>query len=155
VAIDYPACHMSAVKVAVACGLVALLVSACGIAPKPEAGAPLLRKLARTDHLRTLPGFHGLRDDPLVTHVRCLRQAKIRFHEYRTKQHDLPAIQVGTLPQGPTIIFYPTPGIAEGLQIMGEEQGAEVIGSALLYPNGATGNKLTKIENCTATGVTG
>lgn len=138
---------MSAVKVAVACGLVALLVSACGIAPKPEAGTP---------HLRKHSGFYGLRDDPRVKHTKCLRADKIHYRQYYAggKQH-LPAIQVGSLPSGPTIIFYPTPGIAQGLQITGQEQGAEVIGSALLYPNGASGKKLTEVELCTATGVSG
>lgn len=138
---------MSAVKVAVACGLVALLISACGIAPKPEAGTP---------HLRKQSGFHGLRDDPRVKHTKCLRAAKIHFHQYYAGggQH-LPAIQVGTRPDGPTIIFYPTPGIAQGLQIMGDEQGAEVIGAALLYPNHTPAKELSTVEQCTAAGVTG
>ena len=38
---------------------------------------------------------------------------------------------------------------------MDQEQGAEVIGSALLYPNKASGKTLTKVELCTATGVNG
>ena len=138
---------MSAVKVSVACGLVALLVSACGIAPKPEAGTPHMRKQA---------GFYGLRDDPRVKHTACLRAAKIHFSQYYAggKQH-LPAIQVGSLPSGPTIIFYATPGIAQGLQITGQEQGAEVIGSALLYPNGASAKELSTVEQCMTVGVTG
>lgn len=138
---------MSAVKVAVACGLVALLISACGIAPKPQAGTPHLRKYA---------GYHGLRDDPRVKHTKCLRQDKIHYRQYYAGgKQKLPAIQVGTLPSGPTIIFYPTPGIAQGLQIMGQEQGAEVIGSALLYPNHASAKELTKVEVCVAVSVTG
>jgi hypothetical protein len=145
--IDYPACHMSAVKLAVACGLVALLVSACGIAQKPEAGTANLRKQA---------GYFGLRDDPRAQHTMCLRADKIPYHEfYADGKQRLPAIQIGTPPNGPTIIFYPTPGIAQGLQIMGQEQGAEVIGSALLYPNGASGERLTAVENCVAADVTG
>jgi hypothetical protein len=137
---------MSAVKVAVACGLVALLISACGIAPKPVAG---------TTHLRKHPGYFGLRDDPRVKHLRCLRTDKIHFHEYYTGKERLPSIQIGSLPSGPTVIFYPTPGIAQGLQIMGQEQGAEVIGSALLYPNGARAKELTTVEGCVASGVKG
>jgi hypothetical protein len=138
---------MSAVKVAVACGLVALLISACGIPPKPAAGTP---------HLRKQSGFYALRDDPRVKHTACLRAAKVHFHQYFAggKKH-LPAIQVGSLPTGPTIIFYATPGIAQGLQITGQEQGAEVIGSALLYPNGASSKELTTVENCVAADVTG
>lgn len=137
---------MSAVKVAVACGLVALVVSACGIPPKPVAG---------TTNLRKHSGYYGLRDDPRVKHAKCLRQAKVRFHEYFAGKQRLPSIQIGTLPSGPKVIFYPTPGIAQGLQITGQEQGAEVIGSALLYPNGAGAKQLTIIEDCVASGVTG
>jgi hypothetical protein len=137
---------MSAAKAAVACGLVALLVSACGIAPKPEAG---------TANLRKQQGFFGLRDDPRLKHVKCLRAAKIHFSEYYTAKGHLPAVQVGSLPAGPTIIFYPTPGVAQGLQIMDQEQGAEVIGSALLYPNSAPAKELATIAQCTATGVSG
>ena len=138
---------MSAVKVAVACGFVALLISACGIAPKPEAGTP---------HLRRYVGYHGLRDDPRVKQTKCLRAAKIKYHQYYAGgKQQLPAIQVGSAPAGPTIIFYPTPGIAQGLQIMGREQGAEVIGSALLYPNSTRAKELAKVEDCTAVGVTG
>ena len=137
---------MSAVKVAVACGLVALLISACGIAPKPVAG---------TTNLRKHPGYFGLRDDPRVKHESCLRMAKIHFHAYYSGSQRLPSIQIGSLPSGPTIIFYPTPGIAQGLQIMGQEQGAEVIGSALLYPNGAGAKELTTVEACVASSVKG
>jgi hypothetical protein len=137
---------MSAVKVAVACGLVALVVSACGIAPKPVAG---------TTNLRKHTGYYGLRDDPRVKHVTCLRQAKVRFRQYYAGKQRLPSIQIGTLPSGPTVIFYPTPGIAQGQQITAQEQGAEVIGSALLYPNGASAKLLTIVENCVAVGVTG
>ena len=138
---------MSAVKVAVACGLVALMVSACGIAPKPVAG---------TTNLRKHPGYYGLRDDPRVKHVKCLRQAKVKFREfYSGGKQRLPSIQIGSLPSGPTVIFEPTPGIAQGEQIKGQEQGAEIIGSALLYPNGAGNKLLTIVEGCVATGVNG
>lgn len=137
---------MSAVKVAVACGLVALVISACGVAPKPVAGTTNLRKHA---------GYFGLRDDPRVKPVPCLRAAKLHFRRYYYGKQHLPAIQIGLLPKGPTVIFYPTPGIAQGLQIMGQEQGAEVIGSALLYPNGAASKELAKIEGCVAAGVKG
>lgn len=137
---------MSPAKVAVACGLMALLISACGIPPKPVAGTP---------HLRKQPGTYARLDDPRVKHVACLRRAKIHFHQYYTAKNHLPAIQVGSSPSGPTIIFYPTPGIAQGLQIMDQEQGAEVIGSELLYPNKATGKKLSTVEQCAAVGVTG
>lgn len=137
---------MSRAKVAVACGLVALAVSACGVPPKPEAG---------TAHLKQQRAFYGKVDDPRLAHADCLRSAKLPIREYSTTKDHLPAIQVGALPKGPTIVFYPTPGIAQGLQIMGQEQGAEVIGSALLYPNGASANELSTVEHCTAIGVSG
>ena len=138
---------MSAVKVAVACGLVALSISACGIAPKPEAG---------TAHLRHYAGFHGVVDDPRLPQVRCLKADKLRYRQYYADgTTHLPAIQVGTLPTGPTMIFYPTDGIAQGLQIMGRDTGAEVIGALLVYPNQSPRSQLTKVEACAEIGVKG
>ena len=143
----YPATHMSPVKVTVACGLMALLISACGIPTKPLAG---------TAHLGQQTGNHGIVDDPRMPQVKCLRSDKLPFRQYYADgvQH-LPAIQVGSLPQGPTIIFYPTNGIAQGLQIMGQDAGAEVIGSLLVYPNQSGQTVLTKVEACASIGVKG
>ena len=138
---------MSLAKVAVVCGLMALLISACGIQAKPEAG---------TAHLRRYAGFHGLVDDPRIPQIKCLKSDKLRFHKYYANgvQH-LPAIQVGAPEQGPTMIFYPTDGIAQGLQIMGQESGAEVIGALLVYPNSSRPSELKKVEACAAIGVKG
>ncbi len=138
---------MSLAKVAVVCGLMALLISACGIQAKPEAG---------TAHLRQYAGNHGLTDDPRTPQVACLKSDKLPFHEYYADgvQH-LPAIQVGSGMQGPTIVFYPTSGISQGLQIMGQETAAEVIGSLLIYPNQASRSLLTKVEGCASIGVKG
>ncbi len=145
--IHYPGTHMTPLKVAAACGLVALLISGCGIPPKPVAGTAQLRKHA---------GFYGLRDDPRIPQAKCLRRDKLPYREYYADGAEhLPAIQVGNAPQGPTIIFYPTAGIAQGLQIMGKESGAEVIGSLLVYPNQAHHKILTKVEDCAAIGVPG
>jgi hypothetical protein len=76
--------------------------------------------------------------------------------------HRLPAtavgttgIQIGQLPAGPTIRFAPTSSVATAAQIENTEQGAEVIGSALLYPNQASDSELQTIENCLAQGVAG
>jgi hypothetical protein len=137
---------MSLAKVAVVCGLMALLISACGIQAKPEAG---------TAHLTHYAGFHGLVDDPRKPQVSCLKSDKLPYREYYADgvQH-LPAIHVGSA-QGPTMIFYPTAGIAQGLQIMGQETGAEVIGALLVYPNQARASELTKVETCAAIGVKG
>ena len=138
---------MSLAKVAVVCGLMALLISACGIQTKPEAG---------TAHLTSYAGFHGVTDDPRTPQVACLKSDKLPFHKYYADgvQH-LPAIQVGSGTGGPTIIFYPTAGIAQGLQIMGQETAAEVIGSLLVYPNQAGHSVLSKVEACASIGVKG
>jgi hypothetical protein len=138
---------MSLAKVAVVCGLMALLISACGIQAKPEAGTP---------HLRRYASFHGLVDDPRIPQVKCLRSDKLPFREYYADGvQRLPAIQVGARTQGPTMIFYPTDGIAQGLQIMGQETGAEVIGAVLVYPNASRPRELSKVEACAAIGVKG
>jgi hypothetical protein len=138
---------MSLAKVAVVCGLMALLISACGVQAKPEAGTPNLKKHK---------GFSGLVDDPRLPQVSCLKSDKLPYRQYYADgvQH-LPAIQVGARAQGPTMIFYPTDGVAQGLQITGQETGAEVIGALLVYPNRARPRELTKVEACAAIGVKG
>jgi hypothetical protein len=137
---------MSLAKVAVVCALTALLISACGIQQKPLAGTPKIEKSR---------GFHGVVDDPRAKHTPCLRADKLHFRRYRSGPQHLPAIQIGSLPAGPTIIFYPTPGAAQALQLQGKDEGAEAIGSALLFPNNASGSELAKVENCTSISVTG
>ncbi len=138
---------MSPAKLAVACGLMALLISACGIATKPVAG---------TANLRHQAGFYGLTDDPRLPQGKCLKRDRLTFREYYADgaQH-LPAIQVSSRPQGPTIIFYPTDGIAQGLQIRGQEPGAAVIGGLLVYPNQASPKLLKKVQACASIGVAG
>jgi hypothetical protein len=64
-------------------------------------------------------------------------------------------IQIGQLPGGPTVQFLPTQGAAQELQIDGQVHGAEVIGSALLFPHQAGDAELTQIENCVDEGVPG
>ena len=137
---------MPSAKLAAAMVLTALSLSACGISSKPEAGTP--KAIAN--------GHKGL-DDPRTKHTTCLRQAHIAFHlEQRTiAGKTLPSFQVGTPPAGPTVSFEPTPGDAQGIQIQGEAQGAEVIGSALVYPNEASDKLLSAVEDCVAKGVSG
>jgi hypothetical protein len=64
-------------------------------------------------------------------------------------------IQIGQPAAGPTIQFAPTTGAATADQLENTEQGAEVIGSALLYPNRASDRELNTIEDCLAQGVSG
>jgi hypothetical protein len=58
-------------------------------------------------------------------------------------------IQVGDDPKtDPRIEFYVTQGEAEGKQFAGDAQGAEQIGSALLYVRDAPDDLLEKLETC-------
>jgi len=132
---------MSSVKIAAACGLAALVLAGCGSSAKPEAGA-----------LGTPPPPYGRGkiDDPSTTHVTCIRSAGLSVVKVGQT-----GVQVGSPPAGPTIQFLPTPGAAQQAQISGQVQGAEVIGSALLYPNQTSDGELKKVEDCLAVGVQG
>lgn len=116
-----------------AAGLAAVAMTGCGSLAHPSQG-------------------RGRVDDPVTAagHFACLLA------------HHLPAvtvgatgIQIGSLPAGPTIQFVPTTGAATASQIENTEQGAEVIGSALLYPNQAPNSELNTIEDCLDQGVSG
>jgi hypothetical protein len=137
---------MPSAKLAVAVGLAALSLSACGVAAKQEAGTSEATAKTR----------QGV-DDARKKHIQCLRQEHITVRRVQTTVagHALPGLQVGVAPSGPTVGFEPTPGDAQGVQIQGEAEGAEVIGSALLYPNQSSDNLLAKVEGCVAQGVTG
>jgi len=130
---------MSRAKLALAVGLAAISLAACGSTAKPKAGSV---KAASVN-------AKGV-DDPRTTHVECLRQAHIPVTEF-----DRTWLQIGTKPYGPTVHFTPTPGAAQEFQIDGQVEGAEVIGAALLYPNKASDGLLEKVEDCIAKGVTG
>lgn len=127
-------------------GLMALLLSACGISAKPQAG---------TAHIKRSKNFYGRVDDPRKLAVKCLKADKYRYIQYYTRSQHLPALQVGTLPNGPTVVFEPTPGIAQGLQIQGYAQAAEIVGSALVYPNRTSDKKMFAVKACIAIGVAG
>ena len=134
---------MSSAKVAAACALAAMSLSACGSAAKPLAGSP---QAAAKSASRV--------DDPRKKHIECLHQDHIQV-ERRIVDGDDPAFQVGTRPSGPTVVFLASPGAAQFQQIQGKAQGAEVIGSALLYPNQASDKLLNKVELCVTKGVSG
>jgi hypothetical protein len=132
---------MSCAKVAVACALAAGLVAGCGNTAKPTAGA--------IPPTATSEG-HARIDDPRVKHVACLRQHKLPVMEVGRTW-----LQIGSPPSGPRVNFQPTPGSAQEEQITARVQSAEVIGSALLFPDGAPDNVLKVIEDCLAQGVSG
>lgn len=133
---------MSRAKWAAAAVLVALSLSACGVASKPEAGSASAATKSKSSY-----------SDPRTKHVKCLRAAGIHFRELMIGRY--PSIQVGTRPNGPTIEFAATPGAAQNDQIQGRAQGAEVIGAALVYPNQAPNALMSKVEACMAEGVSG
>jgi hypothetical protein len=96
------------------------------------------------------PGGRGRVTDPRTQAGRldCLRAHRLPVTEVGDSD-----LQIGQLPVGPTIRFTPSPGAAQTAQIEGQAQGAEVVGSALVYPNGAPDSELGTIENCVAQGV--
>ncbi len=132
---------MRPARLALCCGLAAVVLSACGSTANPPAGS-------------IPPGaYHAGRaavDDPRTSHLRCLRA-----HGLPAQDVGLTQIQVGAPPAGPLVAFTPTPGAAQAAQIDGQAQGAEVIGSALLYPNQAPDNELSVIETCVTLDVRG
>ena len=65
------------------------------------------------------------------------------------------AFRTATRPSGPTVVFEATPGMGQGVQISGTDQGAEIIGSALVFPNDASAKLDHDVETCVALGVSG
>jgi hypothetical protein len=96
------------------------------------------------------PGGRGRVADPRTQAGRldCLRAHHLPVTEVGDSD-----LQIGQLPAGPTVRFTPSPGAAQTAQIEGQAQGAEAIGSALVYPNQAPNTELGVIENCVAQGV--
>jgi hypothetical protein len=97
----------------------------------------------------------GVVDSPITTktnHLTCLRQQHLPIQVTSAT-----TLQIGALPNGATVEFLPSPGAAQALQITGvrANQGAEVIGNAQLYPNGASDGELKQIETCLGKGVSG
>lgn len=123
---------------AMVCVLIALPVAGCGSATN---GA-----------LRQGPsaGHRGVIDDPRSQHIQCLKAQGITVREVGATN-----LVLGATPGAPTVAYSPTPGAAQELQISGDVQGAEAIGSALLYPHRATDSQLAPIEKCLAQGVEG
>lgn len=134
---------MSSAKLAVVSSLAAVALAGCGaINVKPVASAGSSTLVSR-----------GRIDDPRTTrnnHIQCLRRQNLPVQEVGTT-----GLQIGTAPGSPWILFAPTPGAAQTDQIEGKHPGAEVVGNALVFPNGASDAELKVIEDCVAQGVTG
>lgn len=134
---------MSPAKLAAVSGLAAVALAGCGsiqVKPTGPAGSSTLVSRGKIDDPRTAKN----------NHVQCLRQHGLAVQEVGSTD-----LQIGTPPRGVSITFAPTPGAAQGDQIEGLVPGAEVIGSALVYPHQASDAELAKIENCVASGVSG
>jgi hypothetical protein len=95
----------------------------------------------------------GVVDSPLTSmhnHLGCLRADHLPVQVVSPIK-----LQIGTWPSGPTVVFTATDGISQGYQIDGQAQGAEVIGTALLYPNQGSDSELSAVEDCLSEGVSG
>lgn len=124
-------------KPALALSAAAILLCGCVSAVKPPQGR------GKVDDPRTYAA---------ANHLKCMEQAHLPVQEIgRT------GVQIGALPGGPTVLFDTSPGAAQADQMHGNQayQGAEVIGSAMLWPHQASDDELTLIENCLARGVSG
>jgi hypothetical protein len=129
---------------AVAALALALALAGCGGAIRVQPTTP-----AGSSKLAS----RGDVDSPLTdtrNHLGCLRDDHLPVQVVSPTR-----MQVGAAPAGATIVFAATPGAAQRDQIVGSAQGAEVIGSALVYPNQAPESVLSGIEACLAQGVQG
>lgn len=120
---------MPHVKPAAAITAVAMILCGCSAVVKPPQG-------------------RGHVEDPRAGHLHCLLADHLPASDVGPT-----TIQIGSLPSGPTIQFEPSGGAAETLQVEGRAQGAEVVGSALLYPRQAPDSELNEIESCVSQGM--
>jgi hypothetical protein len=129
---------MSLAKLTAAFGpvVLALALAACGSTAVHPGGAGR----GRVDDPRTAK----------VDRVACLKNDRLPVQEVGPS-----GLQIGAPPAGPRVLFTPTPGAAQADQIRARAQGAEIIGSALLYPNQGSDQELAQIETCLTRGVSG
>src|SRR5690242_8354313 len=134
---------MPSAKLAVVSSLAAVALAGCGA----------VRVIPAASSSVTKPTSRGVVDDPRThnpNRIACLRASGLSVSETgRT------GIQIGAPQSGPSVTFAPTPGAAQADQIESLIPGAEVIGSALLYPHHASDGTLKKVEDCLAKNVTG
>ena len=127
-----------------------LPVLACAVA---IAGCGAVRVQPTTPAGSTTLASRGKLDSPLTNmdnHLGCLRAAHLPVQVVSSVK-----LQFGALPAGPTVVFTPSAAVGQADQIVGSVQGAEVIGSALLYPNQGSASELNGIEDCLDQGVQG
>jgi hypothetical protein len=129
---------LAKLSVASALAMLALMLGACG---------------STNVHPQRAGASRGRIDDPRTSkadRVACMQSDHLQVQEV-----GLAGLQIGAPPEGPRVVFTPTPGAAQADQIRGQAQGAEVIGSALLYPNQGSDQELAAIETCLTQGVSG
>ncbi len=119
-----------------------VVISGCGATAKPEVGSSAANAYQQT-RLATLSPRRVAFSCLLDHHIAAVNVTSTDGH---------PVIQAGPLPAGPTIVYEPTAGYAEGLKITGQAQGAELINNVLLYPNGASLAQAKVAEKCAAHG---
>ena len=118
-------------KSVAAVGAAAVILCGCSAVVKPPQGR------GKVEDPRTAAG-----------RLECLRSDRLPVAKVGQT-----ALQIGALPSGPTVQFEPSNGAAETRHVEGTAQGAEVIGSALLYPHQAADAEMTQIENCVGRGM--
>jgi hypothetical protein len=126
-----------------ALALVALAVGGCGavkVQPSAHSGSSQLASRGRVDS--PLTSMHN--------HVACMKRGHLAVQELSPT-----SLQIGAAPGGPSVDFTATPGAAQADQIQGQAQGAEVIGTALLYPHQGSPSELNVLEACLDQGVQG
>jgi len=127
-----------------------LVLLGCAVA---LAGCGAVRVQPTTPSGSTQLASRGRVDSPLTdihNHLGCIRAAHVPVQVLSPTK-----LQIGTAPTGPTVVFTATPGAAQDYQIEGKSQGAEVIGTALLYPNQGSEPEVAAIEACLDQGVQG
>jgi hypothetical protein len=127
-----------------------LVLLGCAVA---LAGCGAVRVQPTTASGSTQLASRGQVDSPLRdmhNHLACIRSAHVPVQVVSPTR-----LQIGTAPTGPTVVFTATPGAAQNYQIEGKSQGAEVIGTALLYPNQGPEPEVAAIEACLDQGVQG
>ncbi|HUA50205.1 MAG TPA: hypothetical protein VMA77_33540 [Solirubrobacteraceae bacterium] len=117
------------------------------------AGCGAVRVQPTTASGSTQLASRGRIDSPLTdmdNHLGCIRDAHLAVQVLSPTK-----LQIGSAPTGPTVVFTATPGAAQNYQIEGKSQGAEVIGTALLYPNQGSDSEVAAVEACLDQGVQG
>jgi hypothetical protein len=138
-----PKSVVTAVPRAAVIAAAVLALAGCGavkVQPSTPAGSSTLASRGKVDSPLTA----------LRNHLGCLQDAHLPVRVVSPTR-----LQIGPVPAGATIVFSATPGAAQAYQINGSAQAAEVIGSALVYPNQASDGEMSQISACLSQGVQG